>query len=166
MPLIILMRHAHAEMPSPGMRDFDRPLSSAGKKDATVTAKQLAATRVKISTAFCSPARRTIETLACVQDTLQINENTVVYSSELYSGDVAAYHHLLSQLGENEVCMIIGHNPMVENFAFDMAQTGDEVGLAKIKLGYPTAAIGVIGLADNFNPANAHGSLLHFFSPD
>jgi phosphohistidine phosphatase len=166
MPIIILMRHAHAELPNPGMRDFDRPLSAAGWEDARTVAKQFPAIGVEISEIFCSPARRTMETLACVRETVEIGEVSIHYPSELYSGEVSAYHHVLSQFGSHDVCMIIGHNPMIEQFAFDIAQTGDEAGLAGIKPGYPTAAMAVIDLGQSFNPANPQGRLLHFLTPD
>jgi phosphohistidine phosphatase len=166
MPIIILMRHAHAELPNPGMRDFDRPLSAAGWEDARTVAKQFAAIGVEISEIFCSPARRTMETLACVREAVEIGEASIHTPSELYSGEVSAYHHVLSQFGSHDVCMIIGHNPMIEQFAFDIAQTGDEAGLAGIKPGYPTAAMAVIDLGQSFNPANPQGRLLHFLTPD
>jgi phosphohistidine phosphatase len=166
MPIVILMRHAHAELPNAGMRDFDRPLSVSGWKDARKVAKQFEPIGLKISKAFCSPSRRTKETLAALQETIQIEGDAVLYPTELYSGELSAYHQMLGQVAEIDVCMMIGHNPMIEHFAFSLAQTGATADLAKLKPGYPTAAMAVIDLGKAFNPANPQGRLLYFLSAD
>jgi phosphohistidine phosphatase len=164
MPVLVLMRHAHAEAAGFGIKDFDRPLSALGREDARTMAKQFSYTGVEVSKVFCSPARRTVETLICVRETIKIASDAVFYPSELYSGDVSAYHQLLTRFEPNEVCMIIGHNPMIEYFAFAFVQSSDTKSLAEIKQGFPTAAIAVISLDHSFSPATPQGKLLHFFS--
>ena len=166
MPIIVLMRHAHAEMPQPGMRDFDRPLSTGGWADARNTAKQFATTGITISNIFCSPAKRTMETLIAFQEFAKVEGGAILYPSELYSGDVASYREYLSGLSQNDVCMLVGHNPMIEQFAFDIVQTGHDMALSKIKSGYPTAAIAVVRVGSPITAADPNGKLLHFFDPE
>jgi phosphohistidine phosphatase len=160
------MRHAHAELPDPGMRDFDRPLSSAGWEDARATAKQFATIGLEISLVFCSPARRTLETLDGIRQSVKISQNSIAHLPELYSGETNAYLDVLKHLGPNDIGLIIGHNPMIEHFAFEIAQAKNNTDLQRLRPGYPTAAMAVIELDASFNPSNPNGRLLHFLTPD
>ena len=169
MPNLILMRHANAEMSSTGMRDFDRPLSKAGHIEAQLAAKKFINTGFTIFKhrplkIFCSPARRTVETLTNFRETIVMVDEQITYSEELYSGDVSSYQNLLSSLDNNDSCMIIGHNPMIEHFAFGLLQNDDESGINQLKNGFPTAAIAIIQLGNPFNALNLHNKLRHFLS--
>ena len=164
MPTIILMRHANAEPASAGMRDFDRPLSKAGWAETLVSANLLKATGLEPTKMFCSPARRTSETMAGIRRIIPINDNIISQPQELYSGEVAAYQGVLNSVSADDICMFIGHNPMVERFAFQLAASGDKSTLNKLSLGFPTATIAVVTLAGDFSPINPQGYLLHFLT--
>jgi phosphohistidine phosphatase len=166
MSILALMRHAHAEMPSSGLKDFDRPLSKTGWNDAKHAAEQFLETGLAISKVFCSPARRTTETLQCVRETVPITGEITTYLPDLYSGKLNAYQELLKKCAQNDVAMIIGHNPMIEHFAFNLAQSGDEFGLTALKSGYPTAAIAVLDLGATPNDPAPSARLIHFITPD
>ena len=165
MPTIILMRHANAELASPGMRDFDRPLSNQGWADAEITANLLKTVyfdrnNTKISMVFCSPACRTVETLAALRKTVIIEDPAINFLQELYAGDDEAYADLVKSVEADKVCVMIGHNPMIESFAFALAHKGDLTGLLQLKTGFPTSAIAVVELKNN----SIKGELLHFFT--
>ena len=167
MSTIILMRHANAELASPGMRDFDRPLSKQGISEARSTANllhthYLSALNLQINAVFCSPACRTIETLDSLRKIITIDEQLIAYPHDLYAGGEAAYANLVDSMASNRVCLIIGHNPMIENFAFAMAKAGHQDGLHQLKSGFPTAAIAII----NFENTGSGGNLQHFFTAD
>ena len=165
MPNLILMRHANAELASPGMRDFDRPLSKNGYAEAHITAKMFLQTGFTISSVFCSPARRTIETLASLRETIPIDEDVMACPDGLYSGDVSSYQSLVSSLETGANCLIIGHNPMIEHFAFGLVQNGDGTGLSQLKMGFTTAAIAIIELNGAANVQISNAKLLHFLNP-
>lgn len=164
MPTLILMRHANAELASPGMRDFDRPLSPAGWKEAVVAAQSFSKTGIQIAKVFCSPARRTLETLECLRQTITISPSKIEHHPELYSGDVSSYR-ALSEATDDEACLYIGHNPMIEHFAFELAVHGEQNGINRLKTGFPTAAIAVFEVETNAAPIKPHSRLLHFLSP-
>lgn len=160
MPIIIVMRHANAQVAETGMRDFDRALSTAGWAEANLAVKLLDTTGLQITKLFCSPAKRTEETLDCVLQTIPLSNSAITFEHSLYSGDVASYQHIATTLLPDDVAMFVGHNPMIEHFAFDLAKTGDEKLLKKLKFGFPTAAIAIFKLE---NTTNA-GKLIHFFT--
>jgi phosphohistidine phosphatase len=162
MPTIILMRHANAEPASLGMRDFDRPLSKAGWAEGKLAANLLKATDLTPNKVFCSPARRTSETLACVGTIVPLINAIISQPQELYSGETAAYQGLVNSTTTDDICMFVGHNPMIERFAFQLATRGNNIALKRLKLGFPTAAIAIISLADDFSSINPQGDLLHF----
>ena len=165
MPNLILMRHAHAEFASPGMQDFNRPLSKNGHAEAQLAAQMFAQTRFTISNVYCSPARRTIETLACFRETINIVDDCITYKDALYSGDVSFYQNLVTALETGANCLIIGHNPMIEHFAFGLLQGQDKTGLTQMGNGFPTSAIAIIELDDIANERSFKSKLLHFLNP-
>jgi phosphohistidine phosphatase len=164
MPVLILMRHAHAELPAPGMRDFDRPLSRQGCLDAKQAGELFVSTGLKIDKVFCSPAKRTEETLSCLREVVPIEESIISRHNELYSGEVAHYAEVLQQLQGDETALIVGHNPMTEHFAVGLTTSNIEANLKQLKYGFPTAAIAVISCDLDVNRAEPHGTLLHFLT--
>jgi phosphohistidine phosphatase len=165
MPTITLMRHAKAELAGVGMKDFDRALSLAGRNEAATTVNLLKMTGFAPTLVFCSPARRTLETLACVRTIIPLDDSSIFNPPELYSGEVAAYQNLIRSVSSTDICLFIGHNPMIERFAFDLSTNGEKTALNHLKLGVPTAAIAVIILAEGFSAAEPQGHLQHFFTP-
>lgn len=159
MPTLILIRHANAELASPGMRDFDRPLSQQGWDEGAATAKYVSQLGLDISKVYCSPARRTSETLIALRRSITIDEKAIAFPMSLYEGDVSAYHHMLQTLSDNDVCVCVGHNPMVENFAFSLAANNSDTEMQPLKNGFPTAGAAVFELNDQ------KSKLTLFFSP-
>jgi len=59
-----VLRHGDAEDPTPGMDDFDRPLTATGREEATAAGRALVATGAKPDLVLSSPrvrARQTAE---------------------------------------------------------------------------------------------------------
>jgi phosphohistidine phosphatase len=164
MPTLVLMRHANAELATPGMRDFDRPLSAAGWKEAAIAAQSFSKTGIQIAKVFCSPARRTLETLECLRQTITISPSKIEHHPELYSGDMSSYRGL-SEAADDGACLYIGHNPMIEHFAFELAAQGKQNDIEQLKTGFPTAAIAVFEVETDAAPIKPHSRLLHFLSP-
>ena len=60
--------------------------------------------------------------------------------------------------------MFIGHNPMIERFAFQLALTGEKAILNRLKTGVPTATIAVFQLDGDYAAANPQSELLHLLT--
>ncbi|MGL4404735.1 MAG: SixA phosphatase family protein [Notoacmeibacter sp.] len=165
MAILILMRHANAELASPGMRDFDRPLSPTGWKEASVTTERLLGLNLTPTRILCSPARRTVETLDAFQKQFALNDSIIEFHQELYAGDVTSYQSFIGGLEATDVSLFIGHNPMIEHFAFHLAESGKEADLHLLKTGYPTAGIAVFELGGATTSNHARGILSQFLTP-
>jgi phosphohistidine phosphatase len=146
MRYVLMMRHANAAFPDPGMKDYDRPLTDLGRIEARTTATELAAVGLTPDVVLCSPARRAAETLEAVSPILGIDRNDVVELGELYSGDPETYVRKAKDSDENRVTMLIGHNPMLEDAAITLSENGNEDDIARLRNGMPTGAIAVLRL--------------------
>jgi phosphohistidine phosphatase len=166
MSVLVLVRHANAKSPDPGMKDFDRPLSELGWAEAGQGALFFQSTGLSVTSVLCSPSRRTAETLTAMQAKNLITDDLVSMPNELYSGSDLDYQNFAIQAGDNDVIMIIGHNPMIEHCAFALAKTGDAAHVNGLKLGFPTGAIAVIEFAGTSEQRRLNGKLSHFFRPD
>jgi phosphohistidine phosphatase len=146
MRYVLMMRHANAAFPDPGMKDYDRPLTEIGRMEARRTATELAASGLAPHVVLCSTARRAAETLDTVAPILGIAPADVVELSELYSGDPELYVRKAKAAEENRVTMMIGHNPMLEDAAIALSDEGNEEDIARLRSGFPTGAIAVFRL--------------------
>jgi phosphohistidine phosphatase len=146
MRYMLLMRHAQAAFPDPGMTDFDRPLTSHGHDQAKANARALALTGLTPDHVLCSPARRAMETLTHVVDMLGLETDSVQYMSTLYTGDPATYLAAANAAADSRITMLIGHNPMLEDCALELAKSGNDSDIACLRNGFPTGAIAVFKL--------------------
>jgi phosphohistidine phosphatase len=158
---LILMRHAQAAMPDPGMKDFDRPLTAHGAAEAVSSAKLLRATGIVPDLIIASPSRRTLETTDQVKSI--IGENIPVETQmTLYSGDTRFYLDAVLT-ASSAASMIIGHNPMTEQLALNLASMNGQTP-REMRVGFATAGIAVFDLIiENGSLKNAH--LLNYISP-
>ncbi len=116
---LILMRHGHAQEPtSMNQSDHDRPLTSRGKKEATVTAQWLRTKGIIPTMVVASSAVRVQETLGEVLK--EFPDLQVSTKSDLYMASPKIYRAHLGKLGQGDVLMI-GHNPGISALASDMS---------------------------------------------
>jgi phosphohistidine phosphatase len=138
--ILMLMRHAQAAMPEPGMKDFDRPLTAHGFSEAISSARLLLATGHIPDLIIASPARRTLETVSAAKSILG-TAIAVEHQMDLYSGDPRAY--LAAFFGTSvRGVMLVGHNPMTEQVAIDLANSAGKAP-RDLRVGFGTAAIAV-----------------------
>ena len=129
MSRLYLFRHAKSSWDDSGLADHDRPLAPRGRKAAKAIAKYLHEHEIEPELVLCSSATRARETLERVGLTAQIEEG-------LYGAGAGA---LLTRLHEvpDDVgsVMLIGHNPGMQQLAFDLAGLDDK---------FPTAALATL----------------------
>jgi phosphohistidine phosphatase len=146
MRYMLLMRHANAAFPDPGMTDYDRPLTEVGRLEAARAAAKLLDSGLLPDKVYCSPARRAAETLALVSEVVGLDRGIVTEMGELYSGDPATYLETVHSAAEDRVTLLVGHNPMLEDCALALADDGNEEDIARLRNGFPTGAIAVVRL--------------------
>ena len=106
---LILWRHAEAELHSKTGADADRALTKSGLKAAAKMAKWLNQKLPPNTEAFCSPARRCIETASALQKLNPIEIKVVDFLS--VSGTA---ENIIKQIVDNDsskTILIIGHQP-------------------------------------------------------
>jgi phosphohistidine phosphatase len=119
MPLLILMRHAHAEPTRPGQGDHDRQLTAHGKTEAAEIGRGLADRGIRPDLVLCSTSRRTRETLDQLPPELTAGAE-VRYLRRLF--DSPDYAALLEQEGGDAECvLVVGHNPFIHSTAVTLA---------------------------------------------
>lgn len=138
---LYLLRHARSAPGRPGQRDFDRPLDDEGFAEAEVISEEAADQGYRPDVIISSTAVRCRQTAAPFRRTMS-EELPVEYIDALYSGAVGAYAEIAFAGRREKSVMLIGHNPMIEEFFHRLA--GDAVIAAAIPLGYPTAGLAII----------------------
>jgi phosphohistidine phosphatase len=138
---LYLLRHAKSGWDNPSLEDFDRPLSDRGRREAQWLGEFLRTRGISPSRIVCSAAQRTRETLAGVVPSLA-REASIEITRRLYE---APAERLLSvvreQLPTDDIVMLIGHNPGLEDFAGMLSGTGDRLTIAALRDKFPPAGL-------------------------
>ncbi|MCE7030673.1 SixA phosphatase family protein [Jiella avicenniae] len=142
---ILILRHAHSSWARPGERDHQRPLDDRGAADAERLAQIFADEALPVDAVACSTAKRAVDTLAPLLPTLS-QRVPVAYADELYALGTEAYFAAAKDAGDVGNLLIVGHNPMVEDFTRSLCDSGEEDAIAAIAGGFPTAALAIVGL--------------------
>ena len=141
---LLILRHAHSSWPRPGQRDHQRPLDARGEEDAARLAAIMVEEKLKVDAVVCSTATRAVDTLAALEKALE--GVPVEHSDDLYALGAEAYFTAAKARDDAEAVLLVGHNPMIEDFTRALAASGEEEALAAIAMGFPTCALAIVGL--------------------
>ena len=121
---LVLMRHGKAQALAEHQQDFDRELSSAGKRSLEATLPTMLlplGSKCKSALIMSSPAIRAAQTAELLQQALnkrRVKAGAIRYSDALWNQDASAFINELAA-SEAEVVFAVGHNPFVEQFVFE-----------------------------------------------
>ncbi len=111
------MRHAKSSWEQEGLKDFDRPLTERGVKNAPEMAKRLLNRGYKPELILCSPANRSISTARLFSNEFQLDEKSIKQDSSIYEADKLDLARLISRQDPDiDTILIIGHNPSVTDY--------------------------------------------------
>jgi phosphohistidine phosphatase len=153
---LVLLRHAKSSWADAGLADIDRPLSSRGRRAATLVGRYIRDHRIRPQLVLCSSAARTRQTL----ERLRIDPDAAVaVEDELYG---AGAQELLGRLRRITATvgtvLLIGHNPGIHDLAISLAGDPSRLG------SFPTAGLADLdiptGTWDQLGPGKA---ALHAF---
>ena len=125
MSQVYLLRHAKAVWPSPGQKDFDRTLDTAGIEAARILGQELRRSGLKPEIVICSTRYGHVR-----PSNISISRPPFILeqSEKLFSGGPDAYLMAIRMAGlEHETAnsvMLVGHNPMMEELAIALAGRG------------------------------------------
>lgn len=141
---LILLRHAKSAWPT-GIEDRDRPLSARGRKAAPLIADYMASENLIPDLALVSPAIRTRETFAVLEERLPC---PVRYEEGLYLGAPGGILALIRKTQPDiRTLAVIGHNPGLHELAIGLTGHGDRYAFARLSEKMPTAALTVLDFA-------------------
>jgi len=140
---LILIRHADARHGQPGLRDFDRPLSKTGEREARATGKVLLQTPPLPELIVCSDAVRTADTARLIADVISLPDADIRYEHALYGGAVAALRYTIAALPDSHQCVaLVGHNPSISELTSILSDVGTLIMMrtaAAIRIDLPAA---------------------------
>ena len=164
---LILLRHAKSAWDNPSIADFDRPLSSRGRKAAPVVGAYLGRRGLVPGLVVTSSARRAVETLDLVSAGWQIKP-TVRKLKSLYLAMPREMLRRLQAVGKEPDCvMLVGHNPGIADLATWLCSHGKADARANLARKFPTGAVAVIDFdVDDWAEVDADsGTLVEFATP-
>lgn len=160
---LLIMRHAKSDWSEHGQSDFDRDLNERGTKAAPQMGNFLKESGFSPSTIISSPAKRAHRTTNLVVESAGLSTDIVHLNRSFYFGLAEDYHTALQEISSTtRIAMVVGHNPLVENFIGLMCN-----GVSSSLLQMPTAGIACIEFYgehwNEFNPGS--GRLKWFMIP-
>jgi len=159
MTRLVLVRHAKAEAPRPGLDDHDRALTLEGRSSAQALARALADAGVAIDVALVSSAVRTQQTWKLMEPTFPEAELDVV--PFLYETHVAGIVALLHGQEVDGTVAVVGHEPTISAAAAWLAGPGsDTKALQRIAHGLPTGTAALIDFDGPLVGLTQHGAVL------
>ncbi|MGB8818874.1 MAG: histidine phosphatase family protein [Rhizobiaceae bacterium] len=165
MSRVYLLRHAKAASALPGKRDFDRHLSAGGAKMAARLGQTMAGKSLIPDLVICSPSVRTRETWAEIAIQMPFEIETR-FDRALYDGPPGSYFDAIRSGDAKGSILIIGHNPMTEETAFQLAGGANPDAIALLDKGYPPGGLTVFDLAGDLSAAKAKSGFLQVFLTD
>ena len=115
---ITLVRHAKSSWKESGLRDFDRPLNSRGKKNALMMGIRLREADIVPDVIVSSPAKRAITTAKLIAKEIGFNKRDIVLIPEIYEANVDTLLAVIQSFEEGwEDVMLVGHNPGLTELA-------------------------------------------------
>lgn len=109
---LLVIRHAKSSWDNPDLQDIERPLNKRGLEDAPLMANVLKKYDLKLDKIFSSSAVRAKMTTEIFARELNVPENMIDYTDELYNASRRNILNFLKKLNDKfESIAIVGHNP-------------------------------------------------------
>jgi len=135
MKTLLLLRHAKSDWGDSSLRDFDRPLSDRGERDAPRIGKALRKRGVTPDVIIASPAARAKQTVQAAMKAAKV-ELSVTFDESIYGASSAELMKLIRRLPDaNRCALLVGHNPGFEDLVGRLTGSQERM---------PTAALACI----------------------
>jgi len=144
---LVLLRHAKSDWPG-DVADHDRPLAKRGRRDAPVVGEWLGTAGYVPDAVVCSTAVRARQTWDLVAAQLPAGAAPAVrYEPRVYEASVLGLLMLVREFDPAwRTVALVGHNPGLAEFTVGLADPDT----AQLPLGFPTAAVAVLGLRSSW----------------
>jgi phosphohistidine phosphatase len=155
MKRLFILRHAQTEPAGHG-GDRERELTAQGIEDARALGRTMKAKGFIPDLVFCSPARRTKQTLGKISETLGVLQTE--FQRIIYEG---GYNELVELVKEadnsSNALLVVGHNPAIHQFAASMAQEDKNPLLSRLNVSYAPGTLTVLDVPRESWAELSHG---------
>jgi phosphohistidine phosphatase len=149
---LFVLRHAKSSWEDPRQADRDRPLAARGQRAVKLISEHVRREGIHPSQVLCSPARRTLETLAGVDP-----GGRVIIEPELYGASCTDVIKRLRRVPASvPSVMVVGHNPAMQMLVLRLARAAERAPAARpepaaseleqVERKFPTGALATISL--------------------
>jgi phosphohistidine phosphatase len=162
---LVVLRHAKSEWPL-GTPDHQRPLAARGRRDAPAAGAWLRESGHAPERVICSTARRARQTWALAAAELG-EAPEVRYDDKVYDADVTDLLAVVRAVPDAvTTALIVGHNPGFQELVLWLAADGDDDGLDRAAVKFPTSAMAVLEFTGPWAKlAPGAAALAHFVVP-
>jgi len=120
---LVLVRHAKSSWEAP-IRDFDRPLTSKGIKDAHLVSSQISSLISKTFIIWSSAAKRASETAMIFAQNISFPIESIIFKDELYTFDERKLEQIIKSCSDDyDHLIVFGHNEAITNFVNKFGNT-------------------------------------------
>ncbi len=110
---IFLIRHAEASHSGVGLKDFDRPLTANGLRDAVHIGKYLFKKNVIPEVFLSSSSLRTSQTSDEIATQIKFERNKILFLDKLYEPSVRELFEQINMIEKGNTAILVTHNPSV-----------------------------------------------------
>lgn len=126
MKTLYLIRHAKSSWDDPSLEDFDRPLNTRGKRDATKMGKRLKKLKIMPDLVVSSSAKRAAKTAKKIGREIGYPVEDIQFINTLYHASANELLQVVQHTSSSVIhLMLLGHNPGLTDFANALCQ--DEI---------------------------------------
>ena len=141
MKILLILRHGKSSWKHVELADHDRPLKKRGKRDALRMGDLILNEGLVPDVILCSTAKRAMDTAELVEEACGMVDR-IQFHRSLYHGYSSDYCDLLKfQEDENDVVMVVGHNPGLEELLLELTGVDEwlpTAGLAQVEFDIET----------------------------
>lgn len=160
---LLLLRHTKSDWPA-GIRDRDRPLAARGRRAAPLMGRVLVERGLIPDRVLVSTAKRTTETWALARAGHgELPDG--IGEPRIYEAPAFLLATVVRETPEEvATLLVVGHNPGMEDLAFELVGSGEAAARARLSRKYPTGGLAVIACAiDSWRDLARHCGRLEAF---
>ncbi|MEY4370314.1 MAG: phosphohistidine phosphatase [Pseudomonadota bacterium] len=111
---LYVMRHSKSSWNDHNISDFERPLSSKGRKDIKFIIKFLKIKKIKFDFAYVSSSKRTKETFKLLKKKIKIKKE--IFTKKLYLSNENKIFNIIKKTKNNyKNILLVNHEPTCKN---------------------------------------------------
>lgn len=164
---LILLRHAKAVRPKPGVKDRDRVLTGRGRREARLIGSHMANDAIVPDRVVISPSARTQETWKFASPALRPVPDCMTVDQIYDSSWQIIFSFIKTTPASVQTLLMIGHNPEFQSAAIMLIASGNAEARAQLHDNLPTSGLIVIDFGfddwDKLQPRS--GRLDRFVTP-